>query len=187
MVIIILTNRLTLTLVILILQSNVLTNSYFPPYPNYSFKSFDPPLRPRRSFTQGRGGASGKVGRGPAKEGATSGCRRRARAKGASVWQRRARERERKEWRESRVTGLYWALPRRARCRVGAAVICGAAGPPCRDMWRGRTGPRHRSLPRWQPGRATMHGTVEWFGRAMSVGVSKSVSFEKKQVALKIV
>ena len=50
MVIIILTNRLTLTLAILILQSNVLTNSYFPPYPNYSFKSFDPPLRPRRSF-----------------------------------------------------------------------------------------------------------------------------------------
>jgi hypothetical protein len=32
------------------LQSNVLTNSYFPPYPNYSFKSFDPPWRPRRSF-----------------------------------------------------------------------------------------------------------------------------------------
>ena len=52
MVIIILTNQLTLTLAILIiiLQSNVLTNSYFPPYPNYSFKSFDPPWRPRRSF-----------------------------------------------------------------------------------------------------------------------------------------
>ena len=52
MVIIIITNQLTLTfaILILILQSNVLTNSYFPPYPNYSFKSFDPPLRPRRSF-----------------------------------------------------------------------------------------------------------------------------------------
>ena len=52
MVIIILTNQLTLTLaiLILILQSNVLTNSYFLPYPNYSFKSFDPPWRPRRSF-----------------------------------------------------------------------------------------------------------------------------------------
>ena len=52
MVIIILTNQLTLTLtiLILILQFNVLTNSYFPPYPNYSFKSFDPPWRPRRSF-----------------------------------------------------------------------------------------------------------------------------------------
>ena len=50
MVIIILTNQLTLTLAIIILQSNVLTNSHFPPYPNYSFKSFDPPLRPRRSF-----------------------------------------------------------------------------------------------------------------------------------------
>ena len=65
MVIIILTNQLTLTLaiLILILQSNVLTNSYFPPYPNYSFKSFDPPWRPRsfitltrpkRSFGEGR-------------------------------------------------------------------------------------------------------------------------------------
>ena len=45
MVIIILTNQLTLTLailiLILILQSNVLPNS---------FKSFNPPLRPRRSF-----------------------------------------------------------------------------------------------------------------------------------------
>jgi len=50
MVIIILTNQLTLTLAILILQSNVLTNSYFPPYPTYSFKSFDPPWRSRRSF-----------------------------------------------------------------------------------------------------------------------------------------
>ena len=52
MVIIILTNQLTLTLAILIIifQSNVLTNSYFSPYPNYSFKSFDPPWRPRRSF-----------------------------------------------------------------------------------------------------------------------------------------
>ena len=52
MVIIILTNQLTLTLaiLILILQSNVLTNLYFSPYPNYSFKSFDPPWRPRRSF-----------------------------------------------------------------------------------------------------------------------------------------
>ena len=50
MVIIILTNQLTLTLAIIILQSNVLTNSYFSPYPNYSFKLFDPPWRPRRSF-----------------------------------------------------------------------------------------------------------------------------------------
>ena len=50
MVIIILTNQLTLTLAILIIQFNDLTNSYFPAYPNYSFKSFDPPLRPRRSF-----------------------------------------------------------------------------------------------------------------------------------------
>ena len=52
MVIIILTNQLTLTLAILIiiLQFNVLTNSYFSPYPNYSFKSFDPPWRSRRSF-----------------------------------------------------------------------------------------------------------------------------------------
>ena len=50
MVIIILTNQLTLTLAIIILQSNVLTNSYFSPYPTYSFKSFDPPWRPRRSF-----------------------------------------------------------------------------------------------------------------------------------------
>ena len=52
MIIIILTNQLTLTLaiLILILQSNVLTNSYFSPYPTYSFKSFDPPWRPRRSF-----------------------------------------------------------------------------------------------------------------------------------------
>ena len=52
MVIIIITNQLTLTfaILILILQSNVLTNSYFPPYPNYLFKSFDPPLRPGRSF-----------------------------------------------------------------------------------------------------------------------------------------
>ena len=52
MVIIILTDQLTLTLaiLILILQSNVLTNSYFSPYPNYSFKSFDPPWRLRRSF-----------------------------------------------------------------------------------------------------------------------------------------
>ena len=39
-----------MAIIILILQSNVLTNSYFPPYPNYSFKSFDLPLRPRRSF-----------------------------------------------------------------------------------------------------------------------------------------
>ena len=76
MVIIILTNQLTLTLAILIiiLQSNILTNSYFPPYPNYSFKSFDPPWRPRRSFInltrpkrsfgEGREGADkgGKVG-----------------------------------------------------------------------------------------------------------------------------
>ena len=76
MVIIILTNQLTLTLaiLILILQSNILTNSYFPPYPNYSFKLFDPPWRPRRSFItltrprrsfgEGRKGASkgGKVG-----------------------------------------------------------------------------------------------------------------------------
>ena len=50
MVIIILTNQSTLTLAIIILQSNVLTNSYFPSYPNYSFKSFDPPLRPRKRF-----------------------------------------------------------------------------------------------------------------------------------------
>ena len=66
MVIIILTNQLTLTLAIIILQSNILTNSYFPLYPNYSFKSFDPPLRlrrsfitltrPRRSFREGREG-----------------------------------------------------------------------------------------------------------------------------------
>ena len=49
-VIIILTNQLTLTLTIIIIQSNVITNSYFPPYPNYSFKSFDPPSRPMRSF-----------------------------------------------------------------------------------------------------------------------------------------
>ena len=76
MVIIILTNQLTLTLaiLILILQSNVLTNSYFSPYPNYSFKSFDPPWRPRksfitltrsrRSFGEGRDGAGngGKFG-----------------------------------------------------------------------------------------------------------------------------
>ena len=76
MVIIILTNQLTLTLaiLILILQSNVLTNSYFPPCPNYSFKSFDPLWRPRRSFVtltrprrsfgEGREGAGkgGKVG-----------------------------------------------------------------------------------------------------------------------------
>ena len=76
MIIIILTNQLTLTLaiLILILQSNVLMNSYFPPYPNYSFKSFDPLwrpkmsfitlTRPRRSFGEGREGAGkgGKVG-----------------------------------------------------------------------------------------------------------------------------
>ena len=74
MVIIILTNQLTLTLAIIILQSNILTNSYFPLYPNYSFKSFDPPwrprrnfitlTRPRRSFREGREGAGrgGKFG-----------------------------------------------------------------------------------------------------------------------------
>ena len=76
MVIIILTNQLTLTLaiLILILRSNVLTNSYFSSYPNYSFKSFDPQLRPRRSlitltrprrsFGEGREGAGcGGAGR----------------------------------------------------------------------------------------------------------------------------
>ena len=76
MVIIILTNQLTLTLTILIiiLQSNVITNSYFSPYPTYSFKSFDPPwrlrmsfiifTRPRRSFGKGREGNAkgGKFG-----------------------------------------------------------------------------------------------------------------------------
>ena len=76
MLIIILTDQLTLTMamLILILQSNVLTNSYFPPYPTYSFKLFDPLWRPRRSFVtltrprrsfgEGREGADkgGKVG-----------------------------------------------------------------------------------------------------------------------------
>ena len=122
MVIIILTNQLTLTLaiLILILQSNVLMNLYFSPYPNYSFKSFNPPwrsrrsfitlTRPRRSFGEGREGA----GKG--------GCDQRLSTTGAGVWWRRARERERKEWRESRVAGLYWGLPRCARWHVDAAL-----------------------------------------------------------------
>ena len=139
MVIIILTNQLTLTLtiIIIILQSNFLTNSYFPPYSNYSFKSFDPPLRsrrsfiiltrPRRSFGEGREGA----GKG--------GCdQRRTRAKGAAVWQRRARERERKEWRERATSRAFTGA-----CHVevyGAAELGHVTGrchggilatPPC--------------------------------------------------------
>ena len=81
MVIIILTNQLTLTLAILILihQSNILKNSYFPLYPNYSFKSFDPPWRPRRSFiTLTRPRRSFKEGReGPVREGKSAAGRGR--------------------------------------------------------------------------------------------------------------
>ena len=62
------------------------------------------------------------------------------------------------------------------------------ASVPRRDLWRGRAGPRHWSLPRWQPGRAAMYDAVEWFGRAMSVGASRTVSFFKKTASvLKIV
>ena len=66
-----------MAILIIILQSNVLTNSYFPPYPTYSFKSFNPPwrlrrsfitlTRPRRIFREGREGAGkgGKFGSRP--------------------------------------------------------------------------------------------------------------------------
>ena len=97
MVIIILTNQLTLTLaiLILILQSNVLTNPYFPPYPNYSFKSFDPPWRPRRSFiTLTRPRRSFKEGReGPVREGnSVAGCGgARRQWHGGAGWEARRR------------------------------------------------------------------------------------------------
>ena len=148
MVIIILTNQLTLTLAILILQSNVLTDSYFPSYPNYSFKSFNPPLRPRRSFiTLTRPMRSFGEGREGADKG---GCDQRLPV--AGVWRRRVHERERKEWRERGVSRAFTRAYR--AMRDGASVLR-------RDLWRGRAGPRHRSLPRWQPGRAAMHGMVE--------------------------
>ena len=156
MVTIILTNQLTLTFAILILQSNVLTNSYFPLYPNYSFKSFGPPWRPRRSFITL---ARARRSFGEGKEGAgKGGCDQRLPAAGAGVgvWRRRACERERKEWREKGKR-----MPRRGpllgpaapcamarRCRT---MICGAAGPPRHDLWRGRAGPHHRSAPRSLP------------------------------------
>jgi len=137
MIIIILTNRLTLTLAIIILRSNVLRNSYFPLYPNYSFKSFDPPLRSRRSFiTLIRPRRSFGEGR---EEAGKGGCDQRLPAAGASVWRRRTRERERKEWRERepRRGPLLGPAALCAMARRFRAVICGAAGPPHRDLWRG--------------------------------------------------
>ena len=90
----------------------------------------------------------------------------------------RAREKEKKECKE-----------REPRAFTGACrAVRDGASVPRRDLWCDRARPRHRSLPRWQPGRAAMHGAVEWFDRAMSVGVSKSDSFEKKTMSiLKIV
>ena len=137
MVIIILTNQLTLTLAILIiiLQSNVLTNSYFPAYPTYSFKSFDPPWRPRRSFItltrprrsfgEGREGndKKGKFG------GQTWGSREAMAWRcglGARRWQHGA------EWNREGVAGL------------GRGPILGSAMPwavarHCRALMRGAT------------------------------------------------
>jgi len=90
---------------------------------------------------------------------------RRARASGDD---RRVKWKERNGERDASpaFTGACRAM------RDGASV-------PCRDLWRGRAGPRHWSLPRWQPGRTAMHSAVEWFGRAMSVDASKSVSLKK--------
>ena len=139
MVIIILSNQLTLTLVILILilQSNVLTNSDFPSYPTYSFKSFDPPwrprrsfitlTRPRRSFRKGREGNSkgGKFG------GRTWGSReamvRRCRLGGAAAGAGRhgggccAARSETKRKERDWAAGLYLAQSRPDGWRVTAA------------------------------------------------------------------
>ena len=125
MVIIIPTNQLTLTLaiLILILQSNVLTNSYFPPYPNYSFKSFDPPLRsrksfitltrPRRSFGEGREGAD------------KGGSDQQLSAAGAS--EGRVKGKERNGEREARRGPLLGPAAPWAMAWLCRAVICGAA------------------------------------------------------------
>ena len=73
-------------MVIIIFQSNVLTNSYFPSYPNYPFKSFDPPLRPRSFITLTRPRRSFGEGReGPDK----GGCDQRLSATGAGEGRRR--------------------------------------------------------------------------------------------------
>ena len=131
MVIIILTNQLTLTLaiLILILQSNVLTNPYFPPYPNYSFKSFDPPwrsrrsfitlTRPMRSFGEGREGA-GKGGKfGDRLWGSREAMARRCGLGGTEVAavQRGVKQREETDW----AAGLYLSQPHPDGWRVTAA------------------------------------------------------------------
>ena len=118
MVIIILTNQL---------QSNILTNSYFPSYPNYSFKNLDPPwrlrrnfitlTRLRRSFEEDREGAGkgGKFGGRPWESreamarrcrlgGAAAGARRHG---GGCCAARSETEREERDW----AVGLYLALP----------------------------------------------------------------------------
>ena len=142
MVIIILTNQLTLTLAVLILRSNVLTNSYFSPYPNYSFKSFDPPLRPRRSFItltrprrsfgEGREGASkgGKVG------GRPWGSRE------AMAWASRAaspRVGQTDEGREPAPQQVSKASPCHDARRVGPATsaVATVVDAPCRAAMHG--------------------------------------------------
>ena len=174
MVIIILTNQLTLTLAILILifQSNVLTNSYFSPYPNYSFKSFDPLWRPRRSFVtltrprrsfgEGREGADkgGKVGGRP--WGSREAMARALRV--ASSWVGQT-----DRGREPAPQRVSKASPRHDARRVGPAVSAVAVAVD-------------------RPMLSAMHGAAAWISRAVQTGASKNVSFEKKtMLTLKIV
>jgi len=77
--------------------------------------------------------------------------------------------------RQGRLAGnIYPILPRHAPWRVSAAP---------RSVAR-QTLPRHRSAApvfATSPScRATMHGTAQTFLRAMTIGATKSVSFEKK-------
>ena len=125
MVIIILTNRLTLTLAIIVLQSNVLMNSYFLSYPNYSFKYFDPPLRPRRSFiTLTRPRRSFGEGREGADKG---GSDQQLSAAGASEGRVKGKERN-----GERERAASWAFTGACRAvRDGTSV-------PRRDLWRSR-------------------------------------------------
>ena len=153
MVIIILTNQLTLTMVILILilQSNVLTNSYFSPYPNYSFKSFDPSwrsrsfitlTRPRRSFGEGREEANKEEKVGGRPWGSRKAMVRAPRAASPRVGQT-------DRGREPAPQRVNKASPRHDARRVGPAMSAVAADVdrpmPRRHAWRDSENlPRHR-------------------------------------------
>jgi len=181
MVIIILTNQLTLTLAILILifQSNVLTNSYFSPYPNYSFKSFDPPWRPRKSFiTLTRSRRSFGEGRDGAGNGGKFGGRpwgsREAMARAPRAASPRVGQTDR--GREPAPQRVSKASPRHDAWHVGPATSAVAVAVdhpmPHRHAWRDSVNlPRH----------ANRRVQKCYFGKKNSVRIKNSLKSVKNK------